>query len=150
MFTIILNSADLDKLNKYKVLNRERKEFKIFVLNGGPSKADHVMSNFSDTTMVHIYVFLYLHFLKKVRPSVRKESLSLELCLHFQDLRNDTLGSHWVCLVVLKFSFSPLGSNRGRKITFLRVVLSLKLHQHFKKKTYDILGYDWPYPVDAQ
>ena len=34
-----------------------------------------------------------------VRPSVRKKSLSLELRLHFKDLRNDTLGSHWVCLV---------------------------------------------------
>ena len=32
-------------------------------------------------------------------PSVRKKSLSLELRLHFKDLRNDTLGSHWVCLV---------------------------------------------------
>ena len=34
-----------------------------------------------------------------VRPSVRKKSLSLELGLHFKDLRNDILGSHWVCLV---------------------------------------------------
>ena len=51
---------------------------------------------------------------------------------------------------VLKFSFCPLGSNRGRKMTFSREVLSLKLHQHFKKKTDDILGDDWPCPVDAQ
>ena len=53
---------------------------------------------------------LYPHFLKKVRvyccypflsvcPSFRKKSLSLELRLHFKDLRIDTLGSHWVCLV---------------------------------------------------
>ena len=34
-----------------------------------------------------------------VRPSVRKKSLSVELRLHFRDLKNDTLGSHWVCLV---------------------------------------------------
>ena len=34
-----------------------------------------------------------------VRPSGRKKSLSLELRLHFKDLRNDTLGSHWACLV---------------------------------------------------
>ena len=34
-----------------------------------------------------------------VRSSVRKNSLSLELRLHFKDLRNDTLGSHWMCLV---------------------------------------------------
>ena len=34
-----------------------------------------------------------------VRPSVRKKSLSLELRLHFKDLRNYTLGSHWACLV---------------------------------------------------
>ena len=47
---------------------------------------------------------------------------------------------------VLKFSFCPLGSNRGRKMTFSRVVLSLKLHQHFKKKANDILGDDWPCP----
>ena len=33
-----------------------------------------------------------------VRPSFRKKSLSLELHLHFKDLRNDTLGSHWVFL----------------------------------------------------
>ena len=33
-----------------------------------------------------------------VRPSVRK-SLSLELRLHFKDLRNETLGSHLVRLV---------------------------------------------------
>ena len=51
---------------------------------------------------------LYPHFLKKVRvyccnpflsvrPSVRKKSLSLELRLHFKDLRNDTLnlGVSW-------------------------------------------------------
>ena len=31
--------------------------------------------------------------------SVRKKSLSLELRLHFKDLRNDTIGSHCVCLV---------------------------------------------------
>ena len=62
----------------------------------------------------HFLVLLYPHFLKKVRvycckpflsvrpsvrPSVRKKSLSLELRLHFKDLRNDTLGSHLVCLV---------------------------------------------------
>ena len=51
---------------------------------------------------------------------------------------------------VLKFSFCPLGSNEGRKTTFSRVVLSLKLHQHFKKKTYGILGDDSPCFVDAQ
>ena len=32
----------------------------------------------------------------------------------------------------------------GSKMTFSRVVWSLKLHQHFKKKTNDILGDDWP------
>ena len=37
---------------------------------------------------------------------------------------------------VLQFSFCPLGSNRGRKMTFSRVVLSLKLHQQFTKKIY--------------
>ena len=53
---------------------------------------------------------LYPHFLKKVRvyccypflsvrPTFRKKSLSLELRLHFKDLRIDTLGSHWVCPV---------------------------------------------------
>ena len=51
---------------------------------------------------------------------------------------------------VLKFSFCPLGSNRGRQMTFSRVVLSLKLYQHFKKKTYDILGDDWLCLLDAQ
>ena len=34
-----------------------------------------------------------------VRPSERKKRLSLELRLHSKDLINDTLGSHWVCLV---------------------------------------------------
>ena len=34
-----------------------------------------------------------------VRPSVRTKSLSLDLRLHFKDLRNDTLGSHLMCLV---------------------------------------------------
>ena len=36
------------------------------------------------------------------------------------------------------------------RTTFSREVLSLKLHQHFKKKTYDIIGDDWIGPVDAQ
>ena len=36
------------------------------------------------------------------------------------------------------------------KMTFSRVVLSLKHHQHFKNKTNDILGDDWPCPVDVQ
>ena len=45
--------------------------------------------------------------------------------------------------------FCPRGSNRSRKMTSSRVVLSLKLHQHFKK-TNEILGDDQPCPVDAQ
>ena len=56
--------------------------------------------------MVHVpYKYLLfgyivvIPFCPSVRPSVRKKSLSLELRLHFKDLRNDTLGSHWVCLV---------------------------------------------------
>ena len=57
-------------------------------------------------TIFYLFIYLlYPHFLKKVRvyccypflsvrPSVLpKESLSLELRLHFKDLRNDTLGS---------------------------------------------------------
>ena len=48
------------------------------------------------------------------------------------------------------FHFVPLGSKRGRKLTFSMVFLSFKLHQQFKKKTTDILGNDWPCPVDAQ
>ena len=40
-----------------------------------------------------------------VRPSERK-SLSLELHLHFEDLRNDTLESHWVCLVDAQLGFN--------------------------------------------
>ena len=31
--------------------------------------------------------------------SVRMKSLSLQLRLHFKDLRNDTLGSRWACLI---------------------------------------------------
>ena len=50
---------------------------------------------------------------------------------------------------VSKDSICPVRSNRGRKITFSRVVLSPKLHQHFKK-TDDILGDDWLCPGDAQ
>ena len=38
-------------------------------------------------------------FCPSVRPSFQKKCLSLELRLHFKDLRNETLGSHWVCLV---------------------------------------------------
>ena len=77
-----------------------------------------ISSNFSARLRIHnIFhlvrwlTLLYPHFLKKfrvyccypflsVRLSIRpKEKLSLELRLHFKDLRNDTLGSHWVCPV---------------------------------------------------
>ena len=40
-----------------------------------------------------------------VRPSVRKKSLPLELRLHFKI--NDTLGSHWACLVDAQEGFNP-------------------------------------------
>ena len=61
-------------------------------------------------TGFHIYIRIFIPALSKessgilllslsVRPSVRKKSLSLELRLHFKDLRNDTLGSHWACFV---------------------------------------------------
>ena len=50
-----------------------------------------------------------------VRSSVPKKSLSLELRLHFKDLRNDTLGSHWACLVDAQKGFKTFILSPGVK-----------------------------------
>ena len=46
---------------------------------------------------------------------------------------------------VLEYSVCPLGSNNGRK----NDILKDSLVTYFKKKVNDILGDDWPSPVDA-
>ena len=83
-----------------------------------------------------------MHFLKKIRvnccypfPSVRPSERKVCHCNSVYILRNlekilqDLIGCDLQMRnKVLKFPFCPLGSNRGRKMTFSRVVLSLKLH----------------------
>ena len=63
----------------------------------------------------------------------------------FLDRRTDRQTDGVTALLDL---LSPLATQV--KMTFSRVVLSLKYHQHFKNKTIDILGDDWPCPVNVQ
>ena len=76
-----------------------------------------------------------------VHPSVRKKINvchwnSVYILRMRQMILQDFIGHVLqMCNKVSKFSFCPLGSNRGRKMTFSRVILSLELNQHFKKLT---------------